>query len=428
MLFEDNTTYQTYRILIAILGTLGMFASTSSIKPNWKRNLLLFAGYVVYITVFCFIFIRFWGFLPLVQSGVFTISIPGVIITYMIADTSISKHVFNCLSQLLLSLYLIVSITLLNTLFGGSLLSSAISLPLAYLGIICLEFFLLRKILLKVTDTITKGWGFLALIPCSFFILAMVIEFYPAHYTKNASSIVLFCLLGMVILIIYYAIFQYLWTQYHYQMEKQNREILKIQLQNIKSQAADTKKKTETAQMLQQDTIHMLSAVGTLAKAGNTKAILDYVRETSSLNNTASLTHYCSDPILNATLSTYLGRAKNSGIVLETYLSIPDNLPVDSAELSICFANALENAVNACEKLPKNERKIVVKCIHKPKLMFEISNPYKGKVAFARNGLPYSSKAGHGIGTRSIMAFCEKHNAFYTFTAEGGWFKLTVAL
>lgn len=428
MIFDDNAAFHTYRTLVAIFGTLGMFASTSLMKPNYKKNLLLFSGYAVYVTLLCFISIRLWGFLPLLQSGMFTISLPGVIMSYLISDTSVSRHIFNCLTQLLLSLYLIISVTLLNHLFGGTLLSNAISLPLAYLTVIFLEFFFLRSIFLNIANTVIKGWGILALIPSSFFVLAMILEAYPTYSMQTPSSIVLLYLLGAVILIIYFAIFKYLWTQYNLSMEEQNREILELQLQNIKSQAADTKRKAQQAQMLRQDTLHMLSAVGTLAKAGNTKAILDYVKKASSLDNSPAFTRYCSDPILNATLSTYLGRAKNSGIIVETYLSIPNPLPVDSAELSICFANALENAIKACERLPKNERKIIVKCIHKPKLMFEIANPYKGRVSFGRNGLPQASKDGHGIGTRSIMAFCEKHNAFYSFTAENGWFKVVIAL
>lgn len=29
---------------------------------------------------------------------------------------------------------------------------------------------------------------------------------------------------------------------------------------------------------------------------------------------------------------------------------------------------------------------------------------------------------------RSIVAFCEKYDAFYTFTSEDGWFKVMVTL
>lgn len=88
--------------------------------------------------------------------------------------------------------------------------------------------------------------------------------------------------------------------------------------------------------------IQMLSSIAALAKKGNDKAILNFI-------------------------------------------AIPETLPVDSAELSICFANALENAIKACEKLPTNERKIIIRCIHKPAFMFEIKNPYQGKVSLGRN-------------------------------------------
>lgn len=428
MIFDNNTTYQTYRILVAIFCTLGMFASTAPLKENHKRNLFILGGYAVYVIAFTFVSIRFLGFLPFLRSAVFTISIPGVVISYMISDTSLSRHVFNSLSQLLLSLYLIISVTLINTFLGGTMLSSAIFIPLAYLVTIFLELFFLRNIFLNIAGTITKGWGILALIPCSFFVLVLVLGLYPVHYTQNPSSIVLFYLSGIVILIIYYAIFQYLWAQYKYQMEEQNREILELQIQSIKNHAEDTKRKAEEIRKIWQDTHHMLSCIAMLAEAGNAQAILKFVAEASESNNTTDPTCYCGDPILNATLATYLSRAENSGITVKLHLAIPETLPVDSAELSICFANALENAIKACEKLPKNERIIIVKCIHKPTFMFEITNPYKGRVAFGRNGLPQSPQTGHGIGTRSIMTFCEKHNAFYAFTAEGGWFKLLVTL
>ncbi|HCH97703.1 MAG TPA: hypothetical protein DFI63_06770 [Lachnospiraceae bacterium] len=42
--------------------------------------------------------------------------------------------------------------------------------------------------------------------------------------------------------------------------------------------------------------------------------------------------------------------------------------------------------------------------------------------------LRFSDGTGHGTGTRSIMAFCEKHNAFYDFSTESGWFKLVITL
>ena len=428
MIFDNNMAYQIYRILLSIFGTLGMIISITPMKKSHKRNLLILGGYVVYAVVFSCLSLRFLGFVTFLRSAVFTVSLPGVAAIYMAADTSIPRHIFKCLSQLLLSLYLIISMTLLNTLLGGSLLSSAILLFFAYTAMIFLEFFFLRTYFLDMIEIITKGWGILTLIPSSFLLFVMVLVLHPVHYTQNPSFVILFYMTGSVILIIYYAVFQYLRTQYQYQMDEQNREILEVQMQGIKKHAEDTKRNAEEVRRIWQDTHRMLSGIAALAREGNAEAILSFVAESSALNPLTAPAHYCSDPILNATLTAYLSRAENSGITIDLHLAIPEILPVDSAELSICFANALENAIKACEELPRNERKIILRCIHKPAFMFEIENPYKGRITFGRNGLPISTKTGHGLGTRSIMAFCEKHNAFYDFSTEGGWFRVMITL
>ena len=428
MIFDNNMAYQTYRVLVSIFGTLGMIISLTPMKKNHKRNLLILGGYVVYAVVYSSLSLRFLGFLSFLRSAVFTVSLPGVLAIYMMADTSVPRHIFKCLSQLLLSLYLIISMTLLNTLLGGSLLSSAILLFFAYTAMIFLEFFFLRTYFLDMIEIITKGWGILTLIPSSFLLFVMVLVLHPVHYTQNPSFVILFYMTGSVILIIYYAVFQYLRTQYQYQMDEQNREILEVQMQGIKKHAEDTKRNAEEVRRIWQDTHRMLSGIAALAREENAEAILNFVAESSALDPLTAPAHYCSDPILNATLTAYLSRAENSGITIDLHLAIPEILPVDSAELSICFANALENAIKACEELPRNERKIILRCIHKPAFMFEIENPYKGRITLGRNGLPISTKTGHGLGTRSIMAFCEKHNAFYDFSAEGGWFRVMITL
>ena len=61
-------------------------------------------------------------------------------------------------------------------------------------------------------------------------------------------------------------------------------------------------------------------------------------------------------------------------------------------------------------------------------MMFEIENPQPDRITFGRNGLPHLPEGGMEAHIRSIVAFCEKYDAFYTFTAEDGWFKVMVTL
>lgn len=347
---------------------------------------------------------------------------------YMTADTTVSRHVFKCLSQLLLSLYLLISVTLLNTLFKGTLLSNAILLLSAYLAAIVLEFFVLRRAFPDITGMNTRGFGILALIPIAFFLFVMTLALYPVHYTQNPAFPLLFYLSGAVIAIIYYAVFQYLRTQYQYQMDEQNREILEIQIQGIKKHVDDTKRNAKEVTLIWQDTHKMLSGIAALAKEGNSKAILDLVSESTELNRISTPTHYCSDPILNATLTAYLERARNFGITIEHHLAIPESLPIVPPSFPSVLPMPWKMPPKHVQSFLKMREKLLSAVSAGLPLCLRLQTPIKDRSPLEETDSPTSTRTGHGTGTRSIMAFCEKHNAFYNFSTEGGWFKLVIAL
>ena len=58
--------------------------------------------------------------------------------------------------------------------------------------------------------------------------------------------------------------------------------------------------------------------------------------------------------------------------------------------------------------------------------MIEVSNTFCGEIKFDDDGIPVTDKEGHGIGTRSIVAFCNKYNAFYEFKTKGDKFILHI--
>ncbi len=58
--------------------------------------------------------------------------------------------------------------------------------------------------------------------------------------------------------------------------------------------------------------------------------------------------------------------------------------------------------------------------------MLRIENAFTGSVSFNEDGIPITQEQGHGIGTRSIVAFCEKYGSFYDFSAEENKFVLKI--
>lgn len=428
MLFENNMPYMITKVLVSLLGTLGMMCSTAQFISNRRKIFVILAVFFLWTALSSAAIIYFGGYLTFSRVFVFTISFPAVFIQHRITSGNSARLVFTRATHILFSLYVTASITLLTGLIHGTMLTDILFRVLAYALVIMMEFLFLRHPFLRLANTASKGWGVLSMVPCALILFAVALAFYPVHYTTSRSSIVLIYILGAVIVVIYFSIFQYLNMQYRFQMQEHNQDMLKLQIQSLKKKTAETAAAEEKARIDRHDARHRLQTIASLVENGEKQAVLDYIDNSISQMNPGETARYCADPVLNATLSSYFEQAAAEKISLEASISVPDSLPVDSAEISIVFANALENAINACKKLPEKSRKIICKCIYKPVLMLEISNPFHGTVNFSSDGLPISEEEGHGIGTRSIMVFCKKYDAFYNFTAKDGWFRLTVAL
>ena len=135
---------------------------------------------------------------------------------------------------------------------------------------------------------------------------------------------------------------------------------------------------------------------------------------------------YCTCPVIDAVLVSYLRQAELLGVRIVTKISFPDPLPVSEPELATVFANAIENAVRACEDVEKDQRYIEIQVLTVPCFMLRIRNSCRGSVRFDEHGVPVSNRPDHGFGTRSIVSFCKKNNAFYEFKAEDDVFDLCI--
>ena len=81
-------------------------------------------------------------------------------------------------------------------------------------------------------------------------------------------------------------------------------------------------------------------------------------------------------------------------------------------------SNALENALNATEKIPhKALRYISVSAtIKNGNLLLVTENPYIGTIEF-ENGIPQTQNCedGHGFGVKNIVSITNKHKGVYLF-------------
>lgn len=429
MFLENSDIYFTLRIVLLTLCTLGMMCSVTDFKYKSRKVASALCLFLIYTLAATGILVYFWGYLVFLRLGLLVISAPGILLVYRLAKNHPAVAVFNYATQILFSFYCVITAGIINTYLWNSEALDLLLLLIIYPLVIWLEYRFLRSPFLRLAAIVECGWGILSLIPCSLLLFTSVIIYYPVHINKNPSAIVLFYLLAALIVIVYFSIFQYLFMQYRFQFASHNMELLALQVNSLKGKISEHETSMEAFRIERHDNRHRFQVISSLLESGDTNAALEFIRASQAQEPCETKqANYCSNPILNAVLSSYLEQAKAEHIFLETRLAIPERLPADEAELSIVFANALENAIIACRKLPKAKRRITINCICHPSLMLEISNTYDGAVQFSKDKLPVSERNGHGIGSRSIAAFCKNYDALYSFHVENGWFTVKVVM
>lgn len=285
-----------------------------------------------------------------------------------------------------------------------------------------------RRPFWAMLHTVRRGWTLFAIMTGTSYLLLSQISVYPTSLLDRPEDMPLACAILMLIAFTYATIFFALHGQMDAFFAQERQHILEAQTSVMERRAFEARQAEEKIAIERHDLRHRLQTVASLIEHGNPTQAMNYIESSQAVLDEGRRERCCQNIVLDAILSTYLERAAGLGIQVETHLAIPDELPVDTTELSTVFANALENAIHACQELPPERRQILCTCVTQPRFMFEISNPYETAVKFGPDGLPKSGRDGHGIGVRSIMAFAEKHHAICRFRTEEGWFKVQIAL
>ena len=284
----------------------------------------------------------------------------------------------------------------------------------------------LRPSYRQMLMVINRGWGYLCLIPGLYYalILPNIVLFAPT--LPENPKIFLTCLLALFIVIVSYGVIFALYANILREAAmRDEQQLLKIQMQSMERHADMLKESEKKAQIYRHDLRHYIADIKLLIESGNTEEALRVLGSLPDREQDISVPRYCDNTTVNAILVYYIQKAEQEGITVETDCKLPEKLPLEASELAMVLANAIENAIHACGRLPKDSDRIIkIKMVSTPQFALEILNSYTGYAAFDENGLPVSTQPGHGLGTKSIATFVEKHNGILEYSADDTLFRL----
>ena len=173
---------------------------------------------------------------------------------------------------------------------------------------------------------------------------------------------------------------------------------------------------------------HFCTAISAYIDSGECDKAKEYISDIISYVDRTATHKFCKNEIVNMILSSYENVMEENLIDFQPSICIPEQLPVSDVDLTSILSNAMENAIHAVLPLETEKRHITLHLrMDDGKLLISLKNTFAEKPVLT-DGIPHSSKEGHGFGTQSIRYVTEKLNGNCQFSVKDDWFVLRIIL
>lgn len=187
-------------------------------------------------------------------------------------------------------------------------------------------------------------------------------------------------------------------AEHHYAMQQEYYDQLRVQQEETRALWHDISKYLRASQVDKSD-----------AALQEVQQMLDSITQVVDVNNR----------VVSVILNEYFQVAKDADVSIELDVLVPTELFVTASDLYVLLGNTLDNAIEACTELPKEQRRISLKLKkHNSMLYYEISNPYDEKHLHRVRG-NY-----HGFGLKNVAKCVEKYRGKLDVSKSNGVFRV----
>ena len=137
------------------------------------------------------------------------------------------------------------------------------------------------------------------------------------------------------------------------------------------------------------------------------------------------------NPILDAILTEKKRTAVKKGIDFIDNIVIAGGINIEPVDFCIIFGNALDNAIESCEKVSKGNKEIQIDMVSKNNMLIvKIKNSKEGNLILNNNKILTSKldKKNHGIGLDNIKEVIKRYEGILDITSEDDYFELSFTL
>lgn len=224
--------------------------------------------------------------------------------------------------------------------------------------------------------------------------------------------------------------------------EKQRRVIMEQQIKGLQNHVNEMERVYSGIRGMRHDIKNQMAVVMQLVEQIKNKEdistewnryLLELNRSIDRLELQFRTGNVVADAILN--MKFHEAKSKMENIKIEVdHLIFPKDLKIESYDLAVILCNALDNAIEACEKMPFGaERFIYAASFQDGKMFFlKFENSFSGNIIMKRGAeFPPTGKEDkelHGIGLYNMKLSVQKYYGALDWEIKGEVFRLTVMM
>lgn len=304
-----------------------------------------------------------------------------------------------------------------------SLVYMVIMFPAAY--------FILIKLYKRIVDEeITTKWmNFFFCLPAGFFFAMMLLMSINIGENVAKETLLPLILLNMCAFISCFAALESILASHDAMVEHEKIYEANIQLALWEEQYKHLQGKVDAEAKIRHDWRHHIIMVLGFVEHKDLEGLDAYLAEYKVKYLLPEEVPVCDNMPLNMVFQYYKRKAADLNIPLHINTVHFQKCHVSDSELTIVFGNLLENAIEACNRIPEEDRFITLKIKNVENSLVAIicENSFDG-ILNQRNGKILSRKKEGGIGLSSIESIARKYHGILKIQAEQNNFKIYVSL
>lgn len=262
-----------------------------------------------------------------------------------------------------------------------------------------------QEIVKKRESSAKQQLGMLVLATEGDLVLFIASQLYGKPISSQIGSTVIvavLCLAGLYLICFALSLDNTMAKEYY----KVTNKTLETQIKSQYSYYQKLEKVTKETRAIKHDMKNHLIVMKGLAEKGDTKAVCEYIENIQSTMDSVSVIIHTGNSIVDSIINEKYEIAASKHINIQVNVALPESINVPPMDLCVMVANSLDNAIEACDKMPEGSDKEISlygRC-DRGYLSFIISNTVVKNVYISHNIVvtDKADKLNHGYGLQNI--------------------------